>query len=70
LKAQKEQVFSGKKVAVFFTQGGEKPQAIDRTKALMPNSDIVGELSLPEPIKNKEASEKKIIEWCQTFRAL
>jgi flavodoxin len=59
---------SGKKVAVFFTQGGSKPQSIDRIKALMPNSSIIGELSLNSPLGNKEESEKQISTWCSKLK--
>ena len=43
----KKNDFSGKKIAIFLTQGGKKPQvkAIDQTKALIFNSNFVGELS-------------------------
>jgi flavodoxin len=58
---------SGKKVAVFFTQGGKKPQGFEQVKALMPNSECIGELSLTNPVANKEKSEKQIAEWCKTL---
>ncbi len=58
---------SGKKVAVFFTQGGKKPQGFEQVKALMPNSECIGELSLTNPVANKEESEKQITEWCKTL---
>ena len=57
---------SGKKVAAFFSQGGTKPQGIEQVKALVPNSSWVGALSLISPLKNKEACEKQIAEWCKT----
>ncbi|HLN45443.1 MAG TPA: flavodoxin [Candidatus Sulfotelmatobacter sp.] len=58
---------SGKKVALFF--GGESlKQAVEKTKALMPNSTFVGELAVEEPLKNKEEAEKKIIEWSNTLK--
>jgi flavodoxin len=65
----KKNDLSGKKVAVFFTQGGKKPQGIDQTKALMPNSECIGELSLVNPLYNKEESEKQITAWCKTLTA-
>ena len=37
----KKNNLSGKKVAVFFTQGGKKPQGIEQIKALMPNSECI-----------------------------
>ncbi len=58
---------SSKKVALFF--GGESlKQAIDKTKALMPNSTFIGELAVNEPLENKEEAEKKIAEWCNTLK--
>ena len=63
----KKNNFSGKKVAVFFTQGGKKPQGIEKIKALMSNSEYIAELTLVSPLKSKEESEKQIIEWCKTL---
>jgi flavodoxin len=58
---------SGKKVALFF--GGEKlKQAVEKTKALMPNSTFVGELAVEEPLQNKEEAKNKIAEWCNTLK--
>ena len=58
---------SGKKVALFFG-GTNLRQAVEKTKALMPNSTFVGELAVEEPLKNKEEAEKKIVEWCNTLK--
>ena len=63
----KKNNLAGKKVALFFTQGGKKPSAIDQTKALIPNSECVGVLTLIEPLKSKAESEKQIVEWCKTL---
>jgi flavodoxin len=63
----KNQDLADKKVAVFFTQGGKKPQAINETKALMPNSECIGELTLINPVQTKADSEKQIIDWCKTL---
>ena len=57
----------GKKVAAFFVQGGKRPQGIEQVKALIPNSTYLGELSVNSALKNKEESEKKIVEWCKTL---
>ena len=65
----KKNDLSGKKVAVFFTQGGKKPSAIDQTKALIPNSECVGVLTLVNPLDDKAESEKQITEWCKTLTA-
>jgi flavodoxin len=63
----KKNDLSEKKVAVFFTQGGKNPQAIEQTKALMPNSTVIGELTLISPLDKKEESEKQIADWCKTL---
>jgi flavodoxin len=63
----KKNDLSGKKIAIFFTQGGKKPRGIEQTKALIPNSECIGELTVVNPLKDKEASEKKITEWCKTL---
>ena len=60
---------SGKKVAFFFSQGGKKPQGFEQVKALMPNSECIGELSLTRPLGKKEESEKQITTWCKTLNA-
>ncbi len=62
---------SGKKVGLFFSDSSfGLDQAVEKTKALMPNSTIVGELALPaKGFENKEETKKKIAEWCQTLRA-
>ncbi len=65
----KKNNLSGKKVAVFFTQGGEKPQGVEEIKALIPNSTFEGELVLTNPSKSKTESEQRIAEWCKTFTA-
>jgi flavodoxin len=59
---------SGKKVALFFTDA-ELRQALEKTKALMPNSIFVGELTLPaKELENKEETKKKVAEWCSTLK--
>lgn len=59
---------SGKKVALFFG-GTNLRDAVEKTKALMPNSTFVGDLAVEEPLKNKEEAEKKIVEWCSILKA-
>jgi flavodoxin len=60
--------FSGKKVALFFSDSG-LGQGVEKTKALMPNSTFVGELALPaKGFENKEETKKKITEWCNTLK--
>jgi flavodoxin len=58
---------SGKKVTLFFSDTN-LGQAVEKTKALMPNSTFVGELALPKPLENKEETKKKIAEWCNTLK--
>lgn len=65
----KKHDFADKKVAVFFTKGGKKPQAIDETKALIPHSECIGEITLINTLKNKADSEKQIVDWCKTLIA-
>jgi len=58
---------SGKKVALFFSDSAG--QAVEKTKALMPNSTFVGELALPaKELNNKEETKQKIAEWCNTLK--
>ena len=49
---------SGKKVALFFLDIG-LGKAIEKTRALMPNSSFVGELTLSKPLGNKKSLSKK-----------
>ena len=65
----KKNDLSGKKVALFFTRGGKKSAALDETKALIPNSDFIGQLSLVNPLASKDESEKQISDWCKTLTA-
>lgn len=58
---------SGKKVALFFG-GSNLREAVEKTKALMPNSTFVGELAVNEPLTNKEEAEKKIAEWSNKLK--
>ena len=64
----KKNDFLGKKVALFFTDAGMR-QALEKTKALMPNATFVGELTLSaKELENKEETKKKIAEWCNTLK--
>jgi flavodoxin len=61
---------SGKKVALFFSDSG-LGQAVEKTKALMPNSTFVGELALPaKGFEDKEKAQEKIVEWCKTLKTV
>jgi flavodoxin len=59
---------SGKKVALFFTMDGNLRGAIEKTKSLMPNAVFVGELVLAKPTSDKDATAKKIVDWCSTIK--
>lgn len=60
---------SGKKVGLFFTLNHNLCQVMEKTKALMPNSLFVGELSVTKALENKEETEKIVIAWCNTIQA-
>jgi flavodoxin len=63
----KKNNLSGTKVAAYFTKSQKKSEAIKEAKMLVPNSTWVGELLVINPLKNKEKTEKQIIEWCKTI---
>ena len=65
----KKNDLSGKKVAVFFSQGGKKITGFEEAKSLMANSECIGELSVIQPLGKKEESEKQIINWCNMLIA-
>lgn len=58
----------GKKVALFYTYDSDPKQASGRIREILPNVEVVGELPLKDPSKNKEETEKKIAEWCKTLQ--
>ena len=59
---------SGKKVALFFSDSG-LGKAVEKTKALMPNSTFVGELVLAaKALENKDEAKERILEWCNTLK--
>ena len=63
----KKNDLSGKKVALFFTDSSDK--AVEKTKAIIPNSTFVGELALPaKEFENREEAQKKIGEWSSTLK--
>ena len=62
---------SGKKVAIFCTNDGMgKEKAVERTKAIISEGNIVGELVVSKVIENREETESKISEWCKTLLSL
>jgi flavodoxin len=63
--------FAGKKVAIFCTnEGMGEEKAVDRTKALISNGDIVGELVVSKVFENRKDNERKISDWCNKLRSL
>jgi flavodoxin len=64
----KQNDLSGKKIAFFFTMDNAPKEAVERAKALIPNSTFVSHLLLAKALKNKEETEKKVIEWCNTLK--
>ena len=58
---------SGKKVAIFLTAKKQNQKALEKTKALLSKSQLVGELMLEQPLNKKEDAEKTITSWCQTL---
>jgi flavodoxin len=63
--------FAGKKAAVFCTnEGTGEEKAVDRTKALISNGDVVGELVVSKVFENQEEKKNKISDWCNKLRSL
>jgi flavodoxin len=65
---EKNSGLSGKKVALFFTQDAPKPYAVEKTKALMPNANVVGVLTVSKALSDKAETEKKVVAWCTTLK--
>ncbi len=55
-------------MALFYTFDSDPKQASGKIREILPNVEVVGELPLKDPSKNKEETEKKIAEWCQTLK--
>jgi flavodoxin len=63
--------FAGKKVAIFCTnEGMGEEKAVERTKVLISNGDIVGELVISKVFENQEETESKISDWCRKLSPL
>ena len=59
---------SWKKVALSFSNVDLR-KAVEKTKALIPNSTFVGDLALPaKGFEDRDETKKKIVEWCNTFK--
>jgi flavodoxin len=63
----KQHSLSGKKVALFYTSDGDIRQAAQKTKELLQDATVVGDLWLVAPLANKEDAQKKIADWCKTL---
>jgi flavodoxin len=59
---------SGKKVALFFTFGIRLGQTVEKTKALVPNSLVVGEFTVTTSTQSKEEMQKKVVAWCRSLK--
>jgi hypothetical protein len=64
-------MISQKRNLQFFVQmrGGEE-KAVERTKALLSNCDIVGELVVSKVFENQKENEVKISDWCRKLSSL
>jgi flavodoxin len=63
----KQNILSGKKVALFYTSDGDIKEADQKTKELLQDATIVSTLWLVSPLANKEDTQKKIADWCKTL---
>lgn len=59
---------AGKRVALFYTFDSDPKQASEKIREILPNVDVISELPLKDPSKNKEETEKRIAEWCATLK--
>ncbi len=60
---------AGKKVALFCSYGGSVGRTLDNLKVVLKDNEIVGEIGFKNPLKDKEASAKKIQEWIKDIMA-
>jgi len=64
----KENSFSEKKVALFCSNLGSKPDRLFKTlKELMPDCNFIGELTVTKAQKDREKVETKISEWSKSL---
>ncbi|MCW4030719.1 MAG: flavodoxin [Candidatus Bathyarchaeota archaeon] len=61
---------SGKKVALFFTADSIATAAVERTKALVTNVVLVGDVVLARPLVNRDETKKRIVEWCNSLKTV
>ena len=58
--------FRRKKIAVFVTVGGNKPQkALNSMKEIISPQNSIAELGITEALKDKEEINNKIFDWCK-----
>jgi len=58
-------------VTVFCTnEGMGKEKAVERTKALISNGNVVGEQVVSKVLENREENENKISDWCSKLSSL
>jgi flavodoxin len=61
--------FSDKKMAVFVTLGGDKPEkSLENMKEAIAPKVPVEELAIINDLKNKTEAEQQITEWCKKIR--
>ena len=63
----KKNSLAGKKAAAFVVQDGDSPFPSDQIKSLVPEAVWVGYISITKALKNKDETEKRIIEWSKTL---
>ncbi len=60
---------SGKNVALFFTLDNNPRGVVEKTKKLIPNSNLIGDIVLIKPQIDKEKTKKEIYDWCIGLRS-
>ena len=57
---------SGKKTAIFSVSASSPgEETVERTKSLIPSVEFVGQLSITDPLKNPEETQRRIADWCR-----
>ncbi len=60
-------VLEGRRVAFFYTFDSDPKQASEKIYEMLLGVDVVGELPLKDPSKNKADTERRITDWCRTL---
>jgi len=60
---------SEKNVALFFTVDNNPRGAVEKTKKLIPNSNLIGDIVLIKPQMDKEKTKNEIYEWCISLKS-